>query len=279
MPLARATYLCLLIMSALTIQDLYANVGDQKILKGVSLKIPKGEVHAVMGKNGSGKSTLAKIIAGHPNYTATAGSVMLDGKNLLAMEPNERACLGVFLAFQYPVEIPGVTVANFIRAAIQAKLPKGKELEATEYYSSLYQQMDSLQIPRAFTSRSINEGFSGGEKKRCEILQMAMLQPTYAILDETDSGLDIDALKVVSEGVNTLRGPHVGILIITHYQRLLNYIVPDRVHVMMDGRVARSGGRELALQLEAGGYDWLAAPSQSCSNGAPGPSADLLKPT
>ncbi|ALJ56736.1 Vegetative protein 296 [Candidatus Xiphinematobacter sp. Idaho Grape] len=265
-------------MSTLTIQDLYANVDDQEILKGVSLKIPKGEVHAVMGKNGSGKSTLAKVVAGHPSYTATAGSIVLDGENLLAMEPNERACLGVFLAFQYPVEIPGVTVANFIRAAIQARLPKGKELEATEYYSALYQQMDSLQIPRAFTSRSVNEGFSGGEKKRCEILQMAMLQPTYAILDETDSGLDIDALRVVSEGVNTLRGPHVGILIITHYQRLLNYIVPDRVHVMMDGRVARSGGRELALQLEAEGYDWL-TPSQPRSNGAPGSSDDLLKST
>jgi len=248
-------------MSALTIQDLHAGIGGQEILRGVNLKIPKGEVHAVMGKNGSGKSTLAKIIAGHPSYAATSGSVMLDDRDLLGMEPDERACSGVFLAFQYPVEIPGVTVANFIRAAIQARLPEDKELEATEYYSTLYQQMDSLQIPREFTSRSVNEGFSGGEKKRCEILQMAMLRPAYAILDETDSGLDIDALKVVSEGVNALRGPHVGILIITHYQRLLNYIVPDRVHVMMEGRVALSGGRELAIQLEAKGYDWLAEAS------------------
>ncbi|QQY07484.1 MAG: Fe-S cluster assembly ATPase SufC [Candidatus Xiphinematobacter sp.] len=254
-------------MSALTIRDLYASVGDQEILKGVNLRIPRGEVHAVMGKNGSGKSTLAKIIAGHPSYAATSGSVVLDSRDLLGMEPNERACLGVFLAFQYPVEIPGVTVANFIRAAVQARLPEGQELEATQYYSALYQQMDSLQIPRAFTSRSVNEGFSGGEKKRCEILQMAMLRPAYAILDETDSGLDIDALKVVSDGVNALRGPHVGILIITHYQRLLNYIVPDRVHVMVGGRVACSGGRELALQLEAEGYDWLAG-ARPCGNAA-----------
>lgn len=245
-------------MSVLTISNLCAGVGDQEILKGVDLKIPRGEVHAVMGKNGSGKSTLAKVIAGHPSYTITAGHVVLDGQDILQMEPDARARLGMFLAFQYPLEIPGVTIANFIRAALQASLPEGKELEATEYYSALYKQMDTLQIPRSFTSRSVNEGFSGGEKKRCEILQMAMLKPEYAILDETDSGLDIDALKVVSGGVNALRGPRIGMLIITHYQRLLNYIIPDRVHIMIDGRIVCSGGKELSLKLEAEGYDWLA---------------------
>jgi Fe-S cluster assembly ATP-binding protein len=249
------------LMSSLIIQNLHANIGDQEILKGISLEIPKGEVHAIMGKNGSGKSTLAKIMAGHPNYTVTSGDVLLDGESILAMEPDARARLGLFLAFQYPVEIPGVSIANFIRAALQARLPKGEELEATDYYATLYQQMDALQIPRGFTSRSVNEGFSGGEKKRCEILQMAMVKPTYAVLDETDSGLDIDALKVVAEGVNTLRGANIGMLVITHYQRLLDYIVPDRVHVIVDGQVACSGGKELALRLEAEGYDWVTAPA------------------
>lgn len=243
------------------IQDLHANIGDKEILKGIRLEIPKGEVHAIMGKNGSGKSTLAKIIAGHPDYTVTSGDILIDGQSILDKEPDERARLGLFLAFQYPMEIPGVTIANFIRAAVQARLPEGEELEATEYYAALYQQMDHLQIPRTFTARSVNEGFSGGEKKRCEILQMAMLQPHYAILDETDSGLDIDALKIVSEGVNKLRGPNLGILLITHYQRLLNYIVPDRVHVMVDGQIACSGDKELALKLEAEGYDWVTAPA------------------
>ena len=244
-------------MSMLTIQNLHASVDNQEILKGINLAIPKGEVHAIMGKNGSGKSTLAKVIAGHPSYTTTAGNISLDSQNILEMEPDERARLGIFLAFQYPLEIPGVTIANFIRASMQARLPEGIELEATEYYSTLYKQMDTLQIPRVFTSRFVNTGFSGGEKKRCEILQMAMLQPIYAILDETDSGLDIDALKIVADGVNALRGPHVGMLIITHYQRLLNYIVPDRIHIMTEGRIVCSGGKELSLKLEAEGYDWL----------------------
>jgi Fe-S cluster assembly ATP-binding protein len=210
-----------------------------------------------MGPNGSGKSTLAKVLAGHPDYIVTSGSVTIDGENLLELEPDERARRGLFMAFQYPSEIPGVTIANFLRAAIQARLPQGEELEATDYYAKLYEKMDALEIPRAFTSRSVNEGFSGGEKKRCEILQMAMLDPSYAILDETDSGLDIDALKIVAHGVNTLRGPDRGILLITHYQRLLNYIVPDQVHVMVRGRIELSGDKDLALQLEEKGYDWV----------------------
>lgn len=244
-------------MSSLIIQNLHANIGDQEILKGVNLELPKGEVHAVMGKNGSGKSTLAKIMAGYPNYSITSGDVLLDGKSILGMEPDARARLGLFLAFQYPMEIPGVTIANFIRAALQARLPEGAELDAVDYYADLYQQMDALQIPRTFTSRSVNEGFSGGEKKRCEILQMAMLRPTYAVLDETDSGLDIDALKIVADGVNALHSPNTGMLVITHYQRLLNYIVPDRVHVMVAGQIVCNGDKELALKLEAEGYDWV----------------------
>ena len=244
-------------MSSLVIKDLHATVAGQEILRGLSLEVEKGKVHAVMGPNGSGKSTLSKIIAGHPDYTITSGDILADGVSLLGLEPDERARRGVFLAFQYPMEIPGVSNANFIRAALQARLPDGEELEATEFYGELYQKMDALEIPRNFTSRSVNEGFSGGEKKRNEILQMAMLKPKYAILDETDSGLDIDALKVVSNGVNVLRGPNLGILLITHYQRLLDYIAPDVVHVLMGGRIVRTGGPELALELEEKGYDWL----------------------
>ncbi len=245
-------------MSSLKIENLHANIGDLPILKGLNLEVPKGEVHAIMGKNGSGKSTLAKVMAGHPDYTVTDGAVTMDGENILEMEdPDARARAGLFLAFQYPNEIPGVTIANFIRAAVQSRLPDGEELEATDYYAKLYEKMDALKIPRTFTSRSVNEGFSGGEKKRCEILQMAMLEPSYAVLDETDSGLDIDALKIVSEGVNALRGPNCGMLMITHYQRLLNYIVPDRVHVMVDGRIVLSDDKDLALKLEAEGYDWV----------------------
>ena len=244
-------------MSALVIKDLHVSIADKEILRGLNLEIPKGEVHAVMGPNGSGKSTLSKVIAGHPDYTVTRGEVLLDGKNVLGLEPDERSRMGLFLAFQYPLEIPGVSNANFIRAAVQARLPEGEELEATEFYAKLYEKMDLLEMPRAFTARSVNEGFSGGEKKRNEILQMAMLEPSYAILDETDSGLDIDALKVVSNGVNTLRGPNLGILLITHYQRLLDYIVPDYVHVMVGGRIVQSGGKELALELEAKGYDFI----------------------
>ena len=244
-------------MKSLVIKDLHVNIGDREIIQGLSLEIECGKVHAIMGPNGSGKSTLSKVIAGHPDYTVTSGEVLMDGESILGMEPDERARKGIFLAFQYPMEVPGVTIANFLRAAVQARLPKDEELEATEYYHTLYEKMDLLEMNRAFTSRSVNEGFSGGEKKRCEILQMAMLQPKYAILDETDSGLDIDALKIVSHGVNVLRGPDRGILLITHYQRLLDYIVPDYVHVMVAGKIVLSGGKDLALELESKGYDWL----------------------
>lgn len=244
-------------MSSLVIKNLHVNIGDKEIVRGLSLEIEKGKVHAIMGPNGSGKSTLAKVLGGHPDYTVTGGEVLMDGENILEMEPDERARKGIFLAFQYPMEIPGVSIANFLRAAVQARMGEGEELEATEYYARLYEKMDALEMPRAFTSRSVNEGFSGGEKKRNEILQMAMLKPEYAILDETDSGLDIDALRIVSNGVNAQRGPEVGILLITHYQRLLDYIVPDYVHVMVQGRIVLSGGKELALELEEKGYDWV----------------------
>jgi Fe-S cluster assembly ATP-binding protein len=243
---------------SLLIRNLHARVaGGQQILRGLNLEIQKGSVHAIMGPNGSGKSTLSKVLAGHPDYEVTAGEVSLDGVNILGMEPDARSRAGLFLAFQYPVEIPGVSNANFVRAALQARLSAGEELEATEYYGDLYQEMDRLEIPRHFTARSVNEGFSGGEKKRNEVLQMAMLKPSYAILDETDSGLDIDALKIVSSGVNAQRGPALGVLVITHYQRLLDYITPDVVHVLVDGRIVRSAGPALALELEAKGYDWI----------------------
>ncbi len=243
---------------SLHIQDLRATLEDgTEILKGVTLDIPKGEVHAIMGPNGSGKSTLSKVIAGHEGYVVTGGIVTLDGEDIAEMSIDERSRAGIFLAFQYPSEVPGVSNANFIRAALQARLPKGEELEATDYYAHLYKKMDALKMDRKFTARSVNEGFSGGEKKRCEILQMAMLEPKCAVLDETDSGLDIDALKIVSEGVNALRSPERGFLVITHYQRLLNYIVPDFVHVLIDGRIAQSGGKELALELEEKGYAWI----------------------
>ncbi len=244
-------------MNQLEIKDLHATIAGQEILRGLSLTVPKGEVHAIMGPNGSGKSTLAKVLAGHPDYTVTGGSVLMDGEDILGLEPDQRARQGIFLAFQYPNEIPGVTIANFLRAAVQARLPEGEELEATDYYAKLYEKMDLLEMDRAFTSRAVNEGFSGGEKKRNEILQLAMLEPKYAVLDETDSGLDIDALKVVANGVNSLRGPNLGVLLITHYQRLLDYIVPDHVHVMVKGEIVRSGGKDLALELEDKGYDWV----------------------
>jgi Fe-S cluster assembly ATP-binding protein len=244
-------------MSLLEIKDLRVAIGDKPIVRGVTLTIRSGEVHAIMGPNGAGKSTLAKAIAGHPDYTITGGTVLLDGRSVLEMEPDERARAGFFLAFQYPSEIPGVSIANFLRAALQARLADGEELDASAYYKRLYEKMDLLKIDRKFTSRSVNEGFSGGEKKRCEILQMAMIEPKFALMDETDSGLDIDALKIVAEGVNRLRGPGLGMLLITHYQRLLNYIVPDFVHVMHEGRIVKSGDRSLALELDAKGYDWV----------------------
>jgi Fe-S cluster assembly ATP-binding protein len=241
----------------LEIKDLHVSIGDREILKGLTLDLPKGEVHAIMGPNGSGKSTLSKVLAGHEDYTVTSGSVLMDGTDLLAMPIDQRSRAGFFLAFQYPMEIPGVSNANFLRAALQARLPKGKPIDAVAFYKQLYAKMDLRKMDRSFTARSVNEGFSGGEKKRNEILQMAMLEPTYAVLDETDSGLDIDALKIVSDGVNAMRGPERGILLITHYQRLLDYIKPDVVHVMADGQIIKSGGADLALELEERGYDWL----------------------
>jgi Fe-S cluster assembly ATP-binding protein len=244
-------------MSQLEIQDLRVAIGDKEIVKGVTLTINRGEVHAIMGPNGAGKSTLAKAVAGHPDYRITGGEVRLDGRSILEMEPDERARAGLFLAFQYPSEIPGVSIANFLRAALQSRLTEGEEIDATAYYKRLYEKMDMLKIDRKFTSRSVNEGFSGGEKKRSEILQLAMLEPRFALMDETDSGLDIDALRIVAEGVSRLRGPGLGVLLITHYQRLLNYIVPDFVHVMIDGRIVRSGDKGLAFDLEAKGYDWI----------------------
>ena len=244
-------------MNTLDIRDLHASIGDTEILRGLSLSLPRGEVHAIMGPNGSGKSTLAKVIAGHPDYTVTSGEILVDGVNILELEPDARARLGVFMAFQYPMEVPGVSNANFLRAALQARLPEGEEIDAVAFYEELYEKMDMLEMSRAFTARSVNDGFSGGEKKRNEILQLAMLKPKYAILDETDSGLDIDALRVVSAGVNKLRSPETGFLVITHYQRLLEHIVPDIVHVMVKGRIVRTGAKDLALELEAKGYDWI----------------------
>ena len=244
-------------MSKLEIKGLNVSINGTRILKDFTLEVPKGEVHAIMGPNGTGKSTLAKALAGHEDYNIDSGEVLLDGEQIVGMEADEISRAGLFMAFQYPSEIPGVSIANFIRAALTARLEKGEIFSAPAFYKELYAKMDLLKIDRAFTSRSVNEGYSGGEKKRCEILQMAMLKPRYAVLDETDSGLDIDALQIVAEGVNTMRGPDLGVLLITHYQRLLNYIVPDRVHVMFDGRIVRSGGPELAEKLEAEGYDWV----------------------
>jgi Fe-S cluster assembly ATP-binding protein len=243
---------------SLLIENLHATLEDgTPILNGVNLEIPAGEVHAIMGPNGSGKSTLSKVIAGHEGYLVTAGSVTLDGVDLLEMDIDQRSRAGVFLAFQYPAEVPGVSNANFIRAALQARLPKGQDIDAVGYYKNLYAKMDLLEMDRKFTARSVNEGFSGGEKKRNEILQLMMLEPKYSILDETDSGLDIDALKIVAKGVNAMRSPDRGFLMITHYQRLLDYIAPDYVHVMSAGQIVRSGGPELALELEEHGYDFL----------------------
>lgn len=244
-------------MSTLEIRNLNVSIAGTPILRDFSLTIPKGEVHALMGPNGTGKSTLAKALAGHEDYTIESGEVLLDGESIIGEEPDAISRAGLFMAFQYPSEIPGVTIANFIRAALTARLEEGQRFDAPAYYKDLYAKMDSLKIDRSFTSRAVNDGFSGGEKKRCEILQMAMLQPKYAIMDETDSGLDIDALRIVAGGVNAMRGPDLGVLVITHYQRLLDYIVPDRVHVMYEGRIVESGGAELAKELEQKGYDWV----------------------
>ena len=242
----------------LKISGLKARVADTDldILQGVNLELHRGEIHAIMGPNGSGKSTLAKVVAGHPGYEPTGGSVEFDGKDILEMEPDERSRAGVFLAFQYPVEIPGVSIANFLRTALQARQEDGEDLDLFDYTDQLMEAMEMLDMDPAFAERPVNDGFSGGEKKRNEILQMAMLKPSLAVMDETDSGLDIDAMKIVANGVNTLReqDPNMTILLITHYQRLLNYIKPDQVHVMVEGRIVRSGGAEVALELEEGGY-------------------------
>ncbi|MCR5183249.1 MAG: Fe-S cluster assembly ATPase SufC [Opitutales bacterium] len=241
----------------LEIKDLCVSVGDREILKNFNLTLPKGEVHAIMGPNGTGKSTLSKALAGHPDYKITRGEAWLDGVQIIGKKTDEIARLGLFIAFQYPVEIPGVTIANFIRAMRAARLPEGEKINAKQFYAELYAAMDSLKIDRKFTARAVNEGFSGGEKKRCDILQMIMAKPACAILDETDSGLDIDALKIVSEGVNKMRGNDFSALVITHYQRLLDYIVPDKVHIMDEGRIVHSGDKNLALELEKNGYDWV----------------------
>ncbi|MCL4275780.1 MAG: Fe-S cluster assembly ATPase SufC [Anaerolineales bacterium] len=248
-------------MSQLEIKNLHVSIEDKEILKGLSLTINQGEIHAIMGPNGTGKSTLAYTLMGHPNYTVTEGEILFKGKNVLELEPDERSREGIFLAFQYPVAIPGVTVANFLRSAINARRraenPEDKGMPIPEFRKMLKEKMDMLKMDHTFAGRYLNDGFSGGEKKRAEILQMATLRPEMAILDETDSGLDIDALRVVSEGVNALSGPDLGVLVITHYQRLLNYIKPHFVHVMMSGQIVESGGPELALHLEEHGYDWL----------------------
>jgi Fe-S cluster assembly ATP-binding protein len=243
----------------LEIRNLRASAGDKEILKGIDLTVNAGEVHAVMGPNGSGKSTLAQVLAGHPAYEVTAGQVLYEGKDLLEMEPEERAQAGIFLAFQYPVEIPGISNAYFLRAAYNAirKARGEEEIDSMDFIDLLEQKLKVVGWEPEIMSRAVNSGFSGGEKKRNEILQMAVLEPKLAILDETDSGLDIDALRVVADGVNSLRRPDNATIVVTHYQRLLNYSVPDRVHVLADGRIVKSGGKELAHELEARGYEWL----------------------
>jgi Fe-S cluster assembly ATP-binding protein len=239
----------------LRIEDLQASVEGKPILKGVNLQVRGGEVHAIMGPNGSGKSTLAHTLAGHPRYQVTGGRALLNGEDILGLQPDERAQRGLFLAFQYPVEVPGVTVANFLRQSLKAI--RGQEMPFAEFRRRLLEKMELLEMDQSMAARYLNEGFSGGEKKRNEILQMSMLEPKVAVMDETDSGLDIDALKIVSRGVNQLRGPNIAIVVITHYQRILRYIEPDFVHVMVDGRIVRSGGKELALELEEKGYEWI----------------------
>ena len=241
-------------MSTLEIKDLHVSIEDKEILKGVNLTLKTGEIHAIMGPNGTGKSTLSAAIMGNPNYEVTQGEILLDGQNILELEVDERARLGLFLAMQYPSEIPGITNAEFMRAAINARREEDDKISVREFLKKLDEKMDLLNMPEEMAERYLNEGFSGGEKKRNEILQLLMLEPSFAILDEIDSGLDIDALKVVAKGVNAMRGDDFGALIITHYQRLLNYITPDVVHIMMDGRVVLTGDADLAKRLEAEGY-------------------------
>ncbi len=248
-------------MSELTIKNLHVSIEGKQIIKGLNLTVKQGEVHAIMGPNGTGKSTLAYTVMGHPNYEVTKGDILIDGKSVLEMAADERSRAGLFLAFQYPVSIPGVTVANFLRTAINARRrhanPPQDDISVLEFRKLLKSKMDLLEMDYAFGGRYLNEGFSGGEKKRTEVLQLAVLEPAFAILDETDSGLDIDAIRIVSEGVNAIKGPQMGVVVITHYQRILNYIKPDFVHVMFDGRIVESGGEDLALQLENNGYDWV----------------------
>jgi Fe-S cluster assembly ATP-binding protein len=248
-------------MAELVIRNLHVSIEGKEILKGLDLTVKQGEVHAIMGPNGTGKSTLAYALMGHPSYEVTAGEIIYKDQNILELSPDKRSRLGIFLAFQYPVSIPGVTVANFLRTAInsrrRAENPNDKGVPIPEFRKIVKERMEHLKMDPVFAGRYLNEGFSGGEKKRAEILQMAVLKPEMAILDETDSGLDIDALRIVSEGVNALRGPNLGVMVITHYQRILNYINPDFVHVMLGGRIVESGGPELALHLEEHGYDWV----------------------
>jgi Fe-S cluster assembly ATP-binding protein len=254
----------------LEIRNLHASINDVPILKGINLSVKPGEIHAVMGPNGSGKSTLSKALVGHPAVTVTEGDILYNGESILDWEPEDRARAGIFLAFQYPVEIPGVNNAGFLRLAYNAKMQyEGKdELDPLEFEDLLEEKMKLVKMDRRFIDRAVNEGFSGGEKKRNEILQMAVLEPKLAILDETDSGLDIDALRTVADGVNAILGPENSAIVVTHYQRLLNYIQPDQVHVLAGGRIVRSGGKELALELEERGYDWLIEPKQPSGQGA-----------
>ncbi|MDF3130293.1 Fe-S cluster assembly ATPase SufC [Kiritimatiellaeota bacterium B1221] len=243
-------------MSYLQIKNLHAQTGDIKILKGVNLEINKGEVHALMGPNGSGKSTLSSVIMGHPDYEVTEGDILLNGESILEMDPDERALAGLFLCFQYPVAIPGVSISNFMKKAVDARHPEGKA-PAGPFLKEMRENMEYLDMDKSFANRGLNEGFSGGEKKRMEILQMMMFKPSISIMDETDSGLDIDALQVVAKGVNKMRGPDLGLLVITHYERILTYINPQYLHILMDGKVVMSGGPELVKTLEEKGYDWV----------------------
>jgi Fe-S cluster assembly ATP-binding protein len=257
--------------AALEIRNLHVSVEDKPILKGVNLIVKQGEIHALMGPNGTGKSTLAYALMGHPNYSVTAGQIIFKGVDLLELKPDERSRLGLFLAFQYPVAIPGVSVANFLRTAINARRraanPEDKGMPIPEFRKLLKSKMDLLQVPHDFAGRYLNEGFSGGEKKRAEILQLATLEPEIAVLDETDSGLDIDALRIVASGVNALSGPDLGVLVITHYQRVLNYVKPDFVHIMLGGRIVETGGADLALHLEEKGYEWVREKYEEVSHG------------